>query len=345
MRSFLPFAAALLVPASAYAQGDLSPPAGVPAAGMKTLAQVEPRTAIPPSPAVPIAGPHFTIGARGSYYLTGNVTVSSGSPIVINSGGVTLDLNGYTISSNSGSPNGTAITINFSDVTVTNGHIVGGGFVNGIFSSSTAHNLIVSRVSVQGCDKRGIVLLSDSTLVEGCTVSNIPSLVVLEAAGIRAGVVRNSTARDCASYAINGITVSDCIGEVTAPGTLLGSGIFASVVINSSARNMGSGPAMNATESATNCTAYSTTGSALTGGVLQNCVAVSTNGGVGITCTTATNCKSTTSNNVSIVAKTASFCHVSRTAGGVALQATNAIGCSAEAGSTVTAANKSLGTP
>src|SRR5438477_473602 len=83
-------ASGLFVGASVFAQGPLTPP-GAPAPLFKTLQQVEPRT--------PIAAAPFTISAAGSYYLTTNVTVSSGDAITITANNVTLDLNGFTIAS------------------------------------------------------------------------------------------------------------------------------------------------------------------------------------------------------------------------------------------------------
>lgn len=71
------------------AQGPLDPP-GAPAPLMKTLDQVEPRTAITHVP--------FTITQSGSYYLTGNLTGSSfQSGITITANNVTLDLMGFTL--------------------------------------------------------------------------------------------------------------------------------------------------------------------------------------------------------------------------------------------------------
>src|SRR5450631_969089 len=79
----------LLLP-SAFPQGNLTPP-GAPAPTMKTLDQIEART--------PISSAPFTISTPGSYYLTANLPVTTGNAIVISANNVTLDLNGFTISS------------------------------------------------------------------------------------------------------------------------------------------------------------------------------------------------------------------------------------------------------
>src|SRR3979411_1007872 len=74
---------------STFAQGSLTPP-GAPAPTMKTLSQIEPRTAISFTP--------FVIPNAGSYYVTTNlVGISGTNGIVISSGNVTLDLNGFAL--------------------------------------------------------------------------------------------------------------------------------------------------------------------------------------------------------------------------------------------------------
>ena len=87
----------ILHPPPLPAQGSLTPP-GAPAATMKSLDQVEART--------PILSAPFTITNSGSYYLTANLTVSINCGITILASGVTLDLNGFTISSTAASPAG-----------------------------------------------------------------------------------------------------------------------------------------------------------------------------------------------------------------------------------------------
>src|SRR5215469_2970325 len=80
------------LPRAVRAQGVLTPP-GAPGPTMKTLAQIEPR--IPISTATNISNP-------GSYYLTTNLNVPSGSGITISANNVTLDLNGFALTGNTG---------------------------------------------------------------------------------------------------------------------------------------------------------------------------------------------------------------------------------------------------
>src|ERR1700736_1195998 len=151
-----------------FAQGTLTPPPGAPAPTMRSLDQIEPRT--------PISSAPYSINSSGSYYLTKNLTVNSGTAITIAADGVTLDLNGFTISSTASSPAASAIDINGGvrhDITISNGHIVSGvtnsggtfsgtGFATGIgyysFQNVTPHNVLVSHVTVAGVLIDGITL-------------------------------------------------------------------------------------------------------------------------------------------------------------------------------------------
>jgi hypothetical protein len=122
--------------ATCFAQGSLTPP-GAPAPTMKSLDQIEART--------PISSAPYTISQPGSYYLTTNLNVTSGDAIDINTNGVTLDLNGFTLFSTDPGNTGTGILLGsgLNDITIFNGHIRGGitnnagvysgnGFVNGV---------------------------------------------------------------------------------------------------------------------------------------------------------------------------------------------------------------------
>lgn len=92
------------LPLAAFAQGGLTP-AGAPAASMKRLDQVEPRTDLATLPGN--ASAVIVISQPGSYYLTGNVQgVASKHGILVASPDVTIDLQGFAVLGNAASLNG-----------------------------------------------------------------------------------------------------------------------------------------------------------------------------------------------------------------------------------------------
>ena len=276
-----------LQPSAVLAQGSLTPP-GAPAPTMKSLDQIEPRT--------PISSAPFTITNPGSYYLTANINVSSGNAITIATNGVTLDLNGFTISSTEASPTGTGILIGLAmtDIIILNGHIKGGvtygggvysgsGFANGIEESGSAPlNVRVTGVTVSGCMDDGIAIGSiNSTVVESCTVLTVGGY------GIEASSVLRSYAKNCGNVAISADTASDSYG-------------------NSS----GSSDGVDASDSANHCTGYSTSGIGLNTAVANNCYGVSLTGD-GIDADLASGSEGTDfgGNGTGISAKTAQNCY------------------------------------
>jgi hypothetical protein len=230
----------LALAAAAFAQGPLTPPPGAPAPLMKSLDQIEARTPlVAGQPGVSIdANGGITISASGSYYLTGNRTVSTGNGILINSSGVSVDLNGFSLTSTSPTNSGVGIAIGSSikDITISNGHIrgsvsnsggtyTGNGFNDGINAPGGAVlNAQVRNVTVSGCKAKGIdlaALSGISTVVESCVVRSIGGL------GIAANVVSHCSATDCGSIAISADVVSNCTAKSTT-----GVGINADVVQN-----------------------------------------------------------------------------------------------------------------
>lgn len=266
----------LFVTATAtLAQGPLSPP-GTPAPTMKTLDQIEARTAIPGSPAVPIAGPHFTISQPGSYYLVGNVEVASGNGINITARNVTLDLNGFALISKTVSPAaGNAINIagNLRSIEIKNGRITGGtvrtptgpkpwnatfegqGWLIGINDQelSNASGVLLSHLTVEQCGSNGIDLDGQGALFHisvnnngnfgiYAPKSNITNATATNngSSGIVAqfGNVTNASAINNNSNGIN--TSNGSVTNATASSNG-GSGIFAEngIVTNASAANNG----------------------------------------------------------------------------------------------------------
>lgn len=255
----------LAAPFGLFAQGNLTPPTA-PAPTMKSLDQIQPRT--------PISSVPFVITQSGSYYLTTNLFVSTDA-ITINTNQVTLDLNGFTISSGS-SVFSDAIALaapgGNSDATIFNGHIKGGttifngtnflliGFLEGIRSTNTLQNVRVSGVTVSGC-VNGINLgTSGSTIVESCAAS------ICANTGINAQPVSRCTANQCGIFGINAITASDCSGT----GLSDGIGLFANTAQN--CRGVSSnGFGLRALGGAHNCYGQSTSSLSLYANTAENC--------------------------------------------------------------------------
>jgi hypothetical protein len=269
-----------------FAQGSLTPP-GAPAPTMKSLDQIEPRTAITNSGFVLISKP-------GSYYLTTNITVGTGDGIDINASNVVLDLNGYTVSSTAASANGIGIWISsgIANVTVQNGFVTGsatnngsgvfsgGGFLRGVMTgTSTTANVLVSHVSVSGVTDEGIYLpTGSSSTVDSCTAYAIGNN------GITAPVVRNSAASECHNTGISGESVSDCRGAA------YGVGVSGTTVNNCYGRTTAAGGTGVSATTAINCTGYTTNGIGVIATSAMNCSGTAYGSGIGVYASTANNC-------------------------------------------------------
>jgi hypothetical protein len=263
--------------ATLFAQGPLTPPGG-PAPTMKSLDQIEART--------PISSAPFTISQSGSYYLTTNISVTSGTAITITASNVTLDLNGFKISSTAfGGGTGSGILIQSAkNVAISNGQIEGrevfdNAFLHGINSSSSLINVRVTDVSVFGCGLNGINLGDQSSsVVERCTVD------LVGAEGIRAGVVSNSTATRCGGAALVARSASHCYGQSTTS-----YGLFVLVAENCVGEST-SGTGIYVLYGANNCRGFSVSGSGVVAVNAANCWGVSNGNGVGLDARVANNC-------------------------------------------------------
>jgi hypothetical protein len=300
---------------SVFAQGSLTPP-GAPAPTMKSLDQMEARTAITNISSL------VTISQPGSYYLTHNLTVTTGDAIDITASQVTLDLNGFTISSTAASATGTAIYLarldGNTDITILNGHIKSGvtntsagvfggsGFVNGIYlnNSASSSNIRIDGISVYGCLGYGIGLgYNNSTVVDSCNVK------VAGVAGIYADVVTRSAALTCGSGGILGVSVSDSRGEELKTS---GYGIQATSVHNSIGFCNGANAIGIDASEANGCSAnsYGANSTALHATCANNCTGndSSPSGGTAISATTAINCCGGSFSGTGITANIANSC-------------------------------------
>ena len=285
--------------ASVFAQGPLTPP-GAPGPTMKTLDQLEART--------PISSAPFTIAQSGSYYLAANLNVTSGTAITITANNVTLDLNGFKISSTAfGGGTGSAILIQSAkNVAIYNGHIEGrevfdNAFLHGINSSNSPVNVRVTDVSVFGCGLNGINLGDNfSTVVERCTVD----LVGGEGIRAGAGAVRHSTTTRCGGIGIVATTASDCYGHSTSE-----TGLYALSAENCYGAGGGSGDGVSA-ETARNCYGKSSRIGVIAR-TTENCYGTS-NGAFptfGVSANSALNCYGNADSGYGVKAGTAQNCY------------------------------------
>jgi len=322
--------------------GSLTPPAA-PAPTMKSLDEVEAR--------IPISSAPFTVSASGSYYLTGNLSVTTDTAVIISADDVLLDLNGFTISSTASPMSGTGVLISGTrhNVVIRNGIIKGsttysagtfttGGFVFGLFASDGT-NVRVGDVTVRGVGDAGIGL---SAAINSCTVERCMT-EVCGGTGISAGSVKDCTAVTSGGDGIAAGSASDSFGEsVGAAATDNGIVVLKNVQNCRGVASAGSG--VEALQ-AMNCTGTSSSGTGLVAQNATNCEGISTSG-TGLTAENATNCfGGSTSGAFGLnILGTASFCRAQRN-GGTAIVATIAIGCTVNGTGTVTSGQKHLGTP
>lgn len=140
----------LLGTAPVLLAGSLNPP-GPPAPTMKTIAEVEARTAVESLSGSDAA--LFEIVEAGSYYLTANLVGEPGkNGIVISSDDVTLDLNGFTLTGDSGG-SGVAVLEPRRGIVVRNGTLRGWG-EHGLrlydCETCRAENLLVDQTGEDG---------------------------------------------------------------------------------------------------------------------------------------------------------------------------------------------------
>jgi hypothetical protein len=309
---------AFCFPLSAFSQGSLTPP-GAPAPTMKTLDQIEPR--------MPISSAPFTINVPGSYYLTTNLTVSSGNGITIVASDVTLDLSGFTISSTDPANSGRGIMSSGAriNLAIYNGHISGGvtnkagtyggnGFSDCIYTGSS-RNVRVSGVSVSGCLGNGIYLGEGSTVVQSCVADTAGGY------GISAHSVSDSTALNCGNYGIDAFDANNCYGE----SEVGGAGVGASTASNCRGYNYSNGDGVGA-DTALNCEGASSSGNGVSAGTAQNCYGTS-NSGNGVNATSAQNCYGTSTSGSGVNATSAINCYGLSYGNGDGLDAAAAQNC------------------
>ncbi len=163
----------VLAAGAAALAGPVDPPSGPVSSSFKTLAEVEPRTAINPTNTPGDSDSVFRISQPGSYYLTGDVNVPAGKRgIEIDADGVTIDLSGFTVSGVQGSLHGVCFSSSpRRRVVLRDGHVTGMGG-NGVDlagsggDGSQAWDLVLENVTVTGSGSTGIRMLAG--VLRGC---------------------------------------------------------------------------------------------------------------------------------------------------------------------------------
>lgn len=202
---------ALLMSAGMLVAGPLNPPAGPVQSSMKPLSEIEPRIALSQANTPGDADSVFRITQPGSYYLTGNMTVAAAKAgIEVDASNVTIDLNGFTITGQSGSLDGISNAGSARAVTVKNGVVesMGQGGVDLFYSNPQgAQNCLIEGVIARNNVKDGIRV--NDGVARSCQASgNVGS-------GIVAYLSYDSAVESCVTTSNQGSGISISLGTVT----------------------------------------------------------------------------------------------------------------------------------
>jgi parallel beta-helix repeat protein len=292
----LALACAVILPPSSFllAQGSLTPP-GAPAATMKSLDQIEPRT--------PISALPFTITTRGSYYVTGNLAGIAGQHgITIDADHVTLDLGGFALAGpgSGAATNGIRVINARTNATIRNGSVHGWGGTGIAVAASASIDLRVEKVRATANGAGGILLGSRGTAWQceasgnlGTGIAGTLTCKVIECTttgntgansrGIHVGadaLVRDCLAMDNGSSGIqagNACILTGCVAENN--GAIGFLALDGSTVRDCTARsNVSTGFSGFGRSTLTNCTAMSNGSSGfiiLAGATLAHCSSAS----------------------------------------------------------------------
>ncbi len=208
--------------------GVLAPPAGAVTGTMKTLVEVEPRTAANATNTPGDADSTFKITQAGSYYLVGNLTGESGKHgIEIAADDVTLDLRGFALVGVIGSLDGLSTPVQQRNLAIINGAIRNWGGdgldagnsinvnANGLRTSNNGGDGIRGGFSciIQSCaafsNAQDGIEAGDNGLVVDCTARSNNAFGIIVSVS---GVARGCTATFNGQHGISagGGTVSHC---------------------------------------------------------------------------------------------------------------------------------------
>ncbi len=257
-------ACALGVHVAAFA-GPLAPPAGAPTSTGKSTQElfnklttietlIEPGEAripineftAPPSNSAPgVNAAVHRISQPGSYYLTGNLSVPSGkSGIMIASGDVTIDLNGYSIVGSPGSFYGVqfaSTSIAYNNITVRNGIIRSCGNSGMHLFSNVSAGALIENIIASNNASYGIHVPDESRVINCSAIAN--NSTGFQIGNSRGGVVINCIASNNGAdgfYAVSRTVFSNCRARQNTGRGIL-AGLSASITGCTVAENIGGG--------------------------------------------------------------------------------------------------------
>lgn len=167
--------------------GQLAPPAGPVSSTMKSLVDVEPRTAITQDNTPGDGTAIFVITQPGSYYLTSNLTgVAGPHGIRVTASDVEIDLNGFTMDGVAGSSSGIFVGSTLNQIRIHSGAIKNWG--GGGISANGANRCVARDLTISDNIGNGI-LFNNGYLVEN-VVCYSNTQVGIDVAF--QGIVRNS---------------------------------------------------------------------------------------------------------------------------------------------------------
>ena len=240
--------------------GSLSPPAGPVAPTMKTLAEIEPRTAINAMNTPGDADSTFKISMRGSYYLSGNVLGELGKHgIEVEAGDVTIDMMGFTLIGVPGSLDGIFSSDFYPhNIAITNGAIRDWGEDGLDLSTFGSLGAVVDGIRASNNGDNGI-RVGQAGLVNRCTAVDNANNGILTARG---SMVNGSSASENGNNGISvgqGCTVVHCeaYGNEVRGITVSDSGTSTVISHSIAANNSGVGfYALNGNVAISNCIAH-----------------------------------------------------------------------------------------
>lgn len=253
-------------------------------------------------PGTPISALPFTAGEPGSYYLTKDLSSNVGG-IVIASPHVTLDLNGFTLSSTNTALTAVTVDPDITGARIRNGRIVGWGsgvrhqgsliptsvvVEDVVLSNTSTHAILLQQTAVvRNCAVLASggfgIFIGFNGLVENCRVAGAGNVGIHAGARsvVRGCDVSGVTASAAAIEVVSGV-VDQCIAHDNAgPGILVSRSRIVDTVSES---NGGAGIALGEGSVALNCVARGNAGAGITtarASIIESCVSeANTNDGV-----------------------------------------------------------------